>query len=70
MKNTVKKFCRMISHFVSVSFIFITFLNHLHNVCTGDSTNYPFETTRLAELTSLDQRKPLYPIVEQLKGCV
>ena len=25
MKNTVKKFCRMISHFVSVSFIFITF---------------------------------------------
>lgn len=25
MKNTVKKFCRMISRFYSVSFIFITF---------------------------------------------
>lgn len=25
MKNTVKKFCRMISHFVFDSFIFITF---------------------------------------------
>lgn len=73
MTNTVKKFCRMISHFVSVSFIFITF----RITCTMSvqviqltfASDHSCETIRL-ERVLLDLRKPLYPIAERLKGYV
>ncbi len=73
MTNTVKKFCRMISHFVSGSFIFITFritcAMSVQVIRLTFASDHSCETIQLERVLP-DLRKPLYPIAERLKGYV